>query len=135
MNKRTLILLALISVVVFTFLMISKWSLIDTVSAYEDEHYSRIKTFAEALSLIKKNYVEDVKDKDLLYGAVKGMLISLDPHSSFMTPDIYTEMKIDTKGEFGGLGIQISTPLRQASLRSTSNARTSSLPSTSAAII
>ena len=108
MNKRKLFLLALIIVVAFTGLMVSKWSLIETVSAYENEHYDRIKTFAEALSLIKKNYVEDVEDKDLLYGAVKGMLISLDPHSSFMTPDIYTEMKIDTKGEFGGLGIQIS---------------------------
>jgi carboxyl-terminal processing protease len=108
LNNRKLILLALIIVVAFTGLMVSKWSLIDTVSAYENEHYDRIKTFAEALSLIKKNYVEDVEDKDLLYGAVKGMLLSLDPHSSFMTPAIFKEMKVDTKGEFGGLGIQIS---------------------------
>jgi len=108
LNKRKLIILALITVVVFAGLMVSQWSLIGTVSAYESEHYSRIKTFAEALSLIKKNYVEEVEDKDLLYGAIKGMLISMDPHSSFMNPDHYKEMKIDTKGEFGGLGIQIS---------------------------
>ncbi len=108
MNKRKFIILALITVVAFAGLMVSKWSLIETVSAYENEHYDRIKTFAEALSLIKNNYVEEVEDKDLLYGAIKGMLISMDPHSSFMNPDHYIEMKIDTKGEFGGLGIQIS---------------------------
>ncbi|HDZ83856.1 MAG TPA: S41 family peptidase, partial [Nitrospirae bacterium] len=57
--------------------------------------------------LIKTNYVEEVDEKDLVYGAIKGMLNSLDPHSSFMTPEYFKEMQIDTKGEFGGLGIQI----------------------------
>jgi len=72
------------------------------------EPYEKIKIFAEVLSLIKKNYVEEVKDdKDLIYGAIKGMLNSLDPHSSFMPPEAFKEMRIDTKGEFGGLGIQI----------------------------
>ncbi len=72
------------------------------------EPYERIKIFAEVLSLVKKNYVDEVKDdKDLIYGAIKGMISSLDPHSSFMPPEVFKEMQIDTKGEFGGLGIQI----------------------------
>ena len=62
----------------------------------------------DAIALIKKNYVEDVDDESLLYGAIKGMLSSLDPHSSFMPPEIYKDMKVDTRGEFGGLGIEIT---------------------------
>lgn len=108
MRKKTYITAVMILAIILSGFMISRWNLIETVGAYETEHYDKIKTFAEALSLIKKNYVEDVNDRDLLYGAVKGMLLSLDPHSSFLTPDNYKEMKIDTKGEFGGLGIQIS---------------------------
>jgi carboxyl-terminal processing protease len=73
------------------------------------EPYEKIKIFAEILSLVKKNYVEEVEDdKALVYGAIKGMLNSLDPHSSFMPPEVFKEMQIDTKGEFGGLGIKIS---------------------------
>jgi carboxyl-terminal processing protease len=60
------------------------------------------------MSIIKKSYVEEVDTKKLIYGAINGMLSSLDPHSSFMPPDTYKEMKIDTKGAFGGLGIEIS---------------------------
>ncbi|MDA8433812.1 MAG: S41 family peptidase [Nitrospiraceae bacterium] len=71
------------------------------------EGYEELKTFTEVLSMIKKYYVEDVKTKDLVYSAIKGMLGSLDPHSSFMPPEAYKEMQVETKGEFGGLGIQI----------------------------
>jgi len=84
-----------------------KWNLLSIVDAEEDFHYQRIKTFAESLSLVKKNYVEDVDEKELVYGAIKGMLNSLDPHSAFMPPEAFKELKVDTKGEFGGLGIQI----------------------------
>jgi carboxyl-terminal processing protease len=93
--------------IVFTTFLMGRWSLLEDVSAGEDDHYARIKTFTETLSLVKKNYVEEVEEKDLVYGAIKGMLSSLDPHSSFMPPEAFKEMKIDTKGEFGGLGIQI----------------------------
>jgi carboxyl-terminal processing protease len=107
-KKKTLPIWILITVIACAGLLVSKLSLIEHVSAYETEHYARLKTFAEAISLIEKNYVEEVDDEDLLYGAIKGMLSSLDPHSSFMTPNSYKEMQIDTKGEFGGLGIQIA---------------------------
>ncbi|MBS1112182.1 MAG: periplasmic carboxy-terminal processing protease lipoprotein, partial [Nitrospirae bacterium] len=105
--KRTALWI-LIIFIAFTGALVSRWSLSENVSAEEDMHYKTIHTFAEALTLIKKNYVEEVADKDLVYGAIKGMLSSLDPHSSFMPPNVYKEMQVDTKGEFGGLGIQIS---------------------------
>ena len=60
------------------------------------------------MAIVKKSYVEEVDTKKLIYGAINGMLASLDPHSSFMPPDTYKEMKVDTKGAFGGLGIEIS---------------------------
>jgi carboxyl-terminal processing protease len=56
---------------------------------------------------VQKHYVEDVKTKDLVYGAIRGMLSTLDPHSAFMPPDVYKEVQVETKGEFGGVGIQI----------------------------
>lgn len=73
----------------------------------EIETYEELRIFAEVLSLIQKNYVESTVNKDLVYGAIRGMLNTLDPHSAFMSPDMYKEIQIDTKGEFGGLGIQI----------------------------
>lgn len=70
--------------------------------------YDNLKVFAEVLSLIETSYVEDIKSEDLINGAVKGMLKTLDPHSSYMTPDIYKEVQVETEGEFGGLGIEIT---------------------------
>lgn len=77
-------------------------SSVNAQSGYED-----LRTFAEVLSLIKKNYVEETKTKDLVAGAVKGMINSLDPHSGYLSPDAFKELKVETKGEFGGIGIQI----------------------------
>ncbi|MBI5100626.1 MAG: S41 family peptidase [Nitrospirae bacterium] len=71
------------------------------------EGYEELRTFTEVMSVVKKHYVEETKTKDLIYGAIRGMLGSLDPHSNFMPPDVYKEMQADTKGEFGGLGIQV----------------------------
>lgn len=72
------------------------------------ESYENLRVFAEALSLVQKNYVDEKDIKDLTYSAIKGMLSDLDPHTNFMPPQTYKEMQVDTKGEFGGLGIQIS---------------------------
>ncbi len=74
----------------------------------ENSGYEDLKIFTEVLTTVKRNYVEDVETKDLIYDALKGMLKELDPHSAFLTPDSFKEMKVETKGEFGGLGIQIS---------------------------
>jgi carboxyl-terminal processing protease len=72
------------------------------------EIYEYLKTFSDVIDLVKKNYVDDVKDKDIIYAAIKGILESLDPHSSFLTPDMYKDMQSETKGEFGGIGIEIT---------------------------
>lgn len=76
-------------------------------TGYASETYEELKIFTEVLTQVKKHYVEEVSNKDLVYGAIRGMLSTLDPHSSFMTPEMYNEMQIETKGEFGGVGIQI----------------------------
>jgi carboxyl-terminal processing protease len=70
--------------------------------------YESIELFTDVLAIVKKSYVEEVDTKKLIYGAINGMLTALDPHSSFMSPETYKEMKIETKGAFGGLGIEIS---------------------------
>jgi len=77
-------------------------------SAEAVNDYESIELFTDVLSIVKKSYVEEVDTKKLIYGAINGMLASLDPHSSFMPPETYKEMKIETKGAFGGLGIEIS---------------------------
>ncbi len=77
------------------------------VQGAQTEVYEELKVFTEAFSLINKNYVDEIKTKDLVYSAIKGMTGFLDPHSGFMTPEMYKEMQVETKGEFGGLGIQI----------------------------
>lgn len=105
-RHKTVFIWILIAAITFTGIFLNR-NLLENVDAGENEHYQRIKTFAETLSLVKKNYVEEVDEKDLVYGAIKGMLNSLDPHSSFLPPEHFKEMQIETKGEFGGLGIQI----------------------------
>lgn len=73
----------------------------------EAESYEGLKVFTEVLSVVKRNYVEPVDIKTLIYSAIRGMLSTLDPHSGFLTVEDYREMQVDTKGEFGGLGIQV----------------------------
>ena len=105
MNKKTILVVFIIFAVASAGISVGRWT-VTSVGA-EVEIYEELKLFSEALSLVRKNYVEEVKPKELIYGSIKGMLSSLDPHSSFMTPEQYKEMQVDTKGEFGGIGIQI----------------------------
>jgi len=77
------------------------------ITAVEDT-YDKLKVFTEILSLVQSNYVEEVNSRDLIYGAVKGMLDTLDPHSAFMPPEAFKEMQVETQGSFGGLGIEIT---------------------------
>ncbi|MDD5677323.1 MAG: S41 family peptidase [Kiritimatiellae bacterium] len=71
--------------------------------------FEKMQLLTEVMMLIRQNYVDEDKTqyKDLIYGALRGMLQSLDPHSQFMEPEIFSDMKNDTAGEFGGLGIII----------------------------
>jgi len=74
----------------------------------KEELYREVSLFSDALSIVQNDYVDEVKPKDLIYGALKGMLSGLDPHSQFLDPDTYNELKVDTEGKFGGLGIEIT---------------------------
>ena len=78
------------------------------VGSFAATRYEDLSLFTEVLSLVRKNYVEEVGEKELIQGAVKGMLQELDPHSSYLDPEVYKEMQIDTRGEFAGLGIEIA---------------------------
>jgi len=71
------------------------------------DQYEELRTFSDVLTAVQKNYVDETKVKDLVQGAIRGMLATLDPHSAYMTPEMYKEMQVETKGEFGGVGIQI----------------------------
>ena len=78
------------------------------VAALDKSNYKTLKTFNEVLDLIQKNYVEDVDANTLIKGAINGMMKSIDPHSSFMTADMYKELEVDTRGSFGGIGTEIT---------------------------
>jgi carboxyl-terminal processing protease len=70
--------------------------------------YEQLKLFTDVLSIIQNQYVDETEPREVIYGAVRGMLRSLDPHSSFMDPESYREMQVETSGSFGGLGIEIT---------------------------
>lgn len=76
-------------------------------SAKEKNIYKEIKTFNEVLDMVQKNYVDQVDSSSLIQGAINGMIKTLDPHSSFMTPDVYKGLE-ETQGHFGGIGIEIT---------------------------
>ena len=70
--------------------------------------YDYLRIFNQALALIQAKYVEQVDSKELVYGAIDGMVRKLDPHSAFLTPEFLQEMNVDAQGTFGGLGIEIT---------------------------
>ena len=78
------------------------------VSAIDSSTYKSLKTLSEVLDSVEKNYVESVETDKLLRGAINGMIKSLDPHSSFMTGEMYKELEVETRGSFGGIGIEIT---------------------------
>lgn len=102
-RKITILITVVFAVVIFIGMGVQR-----RCAAQGGNDYESIELFTDVLSIVKKSYVEEVDTKKLIYGAINGMLSSLDPHSSFMPPETYKEMKIDTKGSFGGLGIEIT---------------------------
>jgi carboxyl-terminal processing protease len=73
-----------------------------------NELYEKIDLFGEVLEKIKKDYVDEVDQSKIMDSAINGVLQSLDPYSAYMSPELFKEMQTDTRGEFGGLGIEIS---------------------------
>ncbi|MCK4299083.1 MAG: PDZ domain-containing protein, partial [Planctomycetes bacterium] len=101
MRRATPILVALLVGV-----LIGGW-FVERVSARKDI-YSYLDLFTDTLDKVERAYVEDVESKELMYGAIRGMLGSLDPYSMFLDEDQFRDFQVTTEGEFGGLGIQIT---------------------------
>ena len=106
MTKHGVSLSILLVGIALGFVLAGQW--VPSVSAVPRQDYETLETFTNILSIVKKNYVEDVETKNLVNGAINGMLSSLDPHSAYLTPDLYKELQMDTQGRFGGLGIEIT---------------------------
>jgi carboxyl-terminal processing protease len=88
-----------LSILIFTFISNSVLS--------KNDLYEKIDLFGEVLENIKKDYVDDVNQTEMMDSAINGVLQSLDPYSAYMSPELFKEMQTDTSGEFGGLGIEI----------------------------
>jgi len=86
--------------------LLSLGILITSVCA-KNNLYEKIDLFGEVLENIKKDYVDDIDQAEIMDSAINGVLQSLDPYSAYMSPELFKEMQTDTKGEFGGLGIEI----------------------------
>ena len=107
-GKRATVFILLMALILMGWMSLGEINRSSAAQADGTSEYKELQLFTDVLSIVKKSYVEQVNMKDLVYGAINGMLASLDPHSSFMPPDVFKEMKIDTSGEFGGLGIEIT---------------------------
>lgn len=74
----------------------------------EKAPYRELEKFSKILQFVEDNYVEKIKSEDLIESAIKGMMSSLDPHTAYMSPEVFREMKVETQGKFGGLGIEVT---------------------------
>ena len=97
--------LAVISIILFCIIGSGFYR---DISAGDKETYKGLKMFADVIDLVEKNYVDEVDTKELIQKAIQGMVSSLDPHSQLLPPEAFEELQIDTKGEFGGIGIVIT---------------------------
>jgi len=102
MKKRVVFLLIVLWAIIFSYKMGLGFG------KEKDELYKELEIFSEGLAVIEKEYVEDKSAQDLIYGAMEGMLMSLDSYSQFLTPDDYKNLLVETGGKFGGLGIEIT---------------------------
>ena len=90
-------------VILFLFFIFNK-----TINSAELDIYKKIDLFGEVLEKINKQYVDEIDQSEGMDSAINGLLQSLDPYSSYMSPEIFQEMQTETSGEFGGLGIEVS---------------------------
>ena len=82
--------------------------LILNVEAKNSETYKQLTLFGDVFQRVREAYVEEVSEKDLVKSAIDGMLANLDPHSSFLDDEDFKDMQVQTKGTFGGLGIEVT---------------------------
>ena len=100
----------ILRIISFCFLcgVVFNVSVYSRAATLTDDLYTQVELFSDVLSTIERAYVEEVESKEMIYGALKGMMASLDPYSQFMAPDVYKELQVETEGQFGGLGIEIT---------------------------
>jgi len=107
-NKKKFLLTAFVLLLAGTLVLLTTGILIGQEAAQSrSDTYEDLKAFTQALELVKRNYVENPNSKELIEGAIRGMIAGLDPHSSYMAERAFKEMSLDIKGEFTGVGIQI----------------------------
>ena len=92
----------------FSLLILFFLFFINNTHSSEKEIYEKIDLFGEVLEKINKEYVDEINQSESMDSAIDGLLQSLDPYSSYMSPEIFNEMQTETSGEFGGLGIEVT---------------------------
>ena len=102
--------LTILAVILVGLVAVFAWERlsIQKVSAEDKIVYEQLQVFSDVLDIVQENYVEEADSKELVEGAISGMLKTLDPHSSYLNPDAYKELQVETKGSFGGIGIEIT---------------------------
>ena len=98
----------LATAVVTTVVLFSLRQDVGAATSANSETYKQLDLFGEVFSLVRANYVGDINDDSLVESAINGMLTSLDPHSNYLNSKNFNDMKVQTRGEFGGLGIEVS---------------------------
>jgi carboxyl-terminal processing protease len=92
----------------FSLFFLSYFFFVSNIYSSENEIYKKIDLFGEVLEKINKEYVDEINQSESMDSAIDGLLQSLDPYSSYMSPEVFTEMQTETSGEFGGLGIEVT---------------------------
>ena len=108
-RKLSLLLIgALMGAGLVATLSVASWEATGTANAASSDTYRQLNLFGDVFERVRREYVEIPDDDKLIASALNGMLTSLDPHSSYMSPDSFEDMTVETQGEFGGLGIQVT---------------------------
>ena len=103
--RKKILTVSVMAVLIFSF---SYFVYSENERKKRNELYKQLELFSDALSVVDAEFVDEPKSQDLIYGALKGMLSSLDPYSEFLDPDSRKELEVGTQGEFGGIGIEIT---------------------------
>ena len=93
---------------IYLIIFCTQFLFLEKVNSAEIDIYKKIDLFGEVLEKINKEYVDEINQSESMDSAINGLLQSLDPYSSYMSPEIFEEMQTETSGEFGGLGIEVS---------------------------
>ena len=116
-SRKKFIVAALVLLLTGTFVLLTTGILIGQEAVQSRSGtYEELKAFTQALELVRRNYVENPNSKELMEGAIRGMIAGLDPHSSYMSERQFKEMSMDIKGEFQGVGIQIGVKNAQLTI-------------------